>query len=123
MLTPYGCWTRFRCNEHRCHCSLQTVPTTGAARTAPLGRQRTDRFMQLATPQRAGLSAALLSAAAFGTSGAFATSLIDSGWSPAAAVTVRLLVAAAVLTIPAMVALRGQFGALARERRSIAGYG
>ena len=79
--------------------------------------------MQLATPQRAGLSAALLSAAAFGTSGAFATSLIDSGWSPAAAVTVRLLVAAAVLTIPAMVALRGQFGALARERRSIAGYG
>ena len=79
-------------------------------------------MQHLATPQR-GLSAALLSAAAFGTSGAFATSLIDSGWSPAAAVTVRLLVAAAVLTIPAMVALRGQFGALARERRSIAGYG
>ena len=78
--------------------------------------------MHLVTPQR-GLSAAVLSAAAFGTSGAFATALIDSGWSPAAAVTVRLLVAAAVLTIPAMVALRGQFGALARERRSIAGYG
>jgi drug/metabolite transporter (DMT)-like permease len=79
--------------------------------------------MQIAYRQHAGLGTALLSAAAFGTSGAFATALIGSGWSPAAAVTVRLLVAAAVLTIPALIALRGQFGALARERRSVAAYG
>jgi drug/metabolite transporter (DMT)-like permease len=79
--------------------------------------------MQIATRQRAGLGTALLSAAAFGTSGAFATALIDSGWSPAAAVTARLLVAAAVLTIPALIVLRGRFDALAREGRSIAGYG
>lgn len=78
--------------------------------------------MQIVT-QRAGLGIALLSAAAFGTSGAFATALIGSGWSPAAAVTVRLLVAAAVLTVPALVVLRGRFGALAREGGSIAGYG
>lgn len=79
--------------------------------------------MQIATRQPAGLGTALLSAAAFGTSGAFATALIDSGWSPAAAVTARLLVAAAVLTVPALIVLRGRFGALARESRSIAGYG
>jgi drug/metabolite transporter (DMT)-like permease len=79
--------------------------------------------MHLAHRQRAGLGLALLSSAAFGTSGAFATALIDSGWSPAAAVTARLLVAAVVLTIPALIVLRGQFGALAREGRSIAGYG
>ncbi|HEX8768471.1 MAG TPA: EamA family transporter [Jatrophihabitans sp.] len=79
--------------------------------------------MYIATRQRTGLGLALLSAAAFGTSGAFATALISSGWTPAAAVTVRLLVAAAVLTVPALMVLRGQFGALVRERRSIAGYG
>ncbi|MEO7259673.1 MAG: EamA family transporter [Jatrophihabitantaceae bacterium] len=79
--------------------------------------------MQIAPQQRAGLGAALLSAAAFGTSGAFATALIGSGWSPAAAVTARLLVAAAALTIPALIVLRGRFGVLAREGRSIAGYG
>jgi drug/metabolite transporter (DMT)-like permease len=79
--------------------------------------------MHTATQQRAGLGLALLSAAAFGTSGAFATALIGSGWSPAAAVTARLLVAATVLTIPALLMLRGQFGALAREGRSIVGYG
>ncbi|HEV2887445.1 MAG TPA: EamA family transporter, partial [Jatrophihabitans sp.] len=79
--------------------------------------------MQLATRQRTGLGTALLSAAAFGTSGVFATALMGSGWSPAAAVTVRLLVAAAVLTIPALIVLRGRFGTLARQGRSIAGYG
>jgi drug/metabolite transporter (DMT)-like permease len=79
--------------------------------------------MQIAPQQRAGIGTALLSAAAFGTSGAFATALIGSGWSPAAAVTARLVVAAAVLTIPALVVLRGRFSALAREGRSITGYG
>ena len=56
--------------------------------------------MQFALRQQASLGTALLSAAAFGTSGAFATALIDAGWSPAAAVTARLLVAAVVLTVP-----------------------
>ncbi len=79
--------------------------------------------MQLATRQPTGLGTALLSAAAFGTSGAFATALIGAGWTPAAAVTARLLVAAGVLTIPALIMLRGRFGALVREARSIAGYG
>jgi len=79
--------------------------------------------MQFANRQHTALGTALLSAAAFGTSGAFATALIGSGWSPAAAVTVRLLLAAAVLTVPALLVLRGRFGVLVREARSVAGYG
>ena len=52
--------------------------------------------MTAATTRRAaspaqGLGLALLTAATFATSGTFATSLLDAGWSPAAAVTVRLL--------------------------------
>jgi drug/metabolite transporter (DMT)-like permease len=73
--------------------------------------------------QRPGLGIALLSAGAFGTSGSFATALIGSGWSPAAAVTVRLLVASAVLTVPALLVLRGRFDSLIRQAPSIAGYG
>lgn len=54
----------------------------------------------------AGVLLAILSAATFGTSGTFATSLIDAGWTPGAAVTARLGVAALVLTGPALVQLR-----------------
>jgi drug/metabolite transporter (DMT)-like permease len=80
--------------------------------------------MQIATRRpTAGLGTALLSAAAFGSSGAFATALIGSGWSPAAAVTARLLIAAAVLTIPALILLRGRFSTLAKQGRSIAVFG
>jgi drug/metabolite transporter (DMT)-like permease len=54
----------------------------------------------------AGLVFALMSAATFGTSGTFATSLIDAGWSPGAAVTGRIGVAALVLLVPALIQLR-----------------
>lgn len=60
----------------------------------------------------AGLLLAVLSAAAFSTSGSLAGSLIATGWTPGAAVLVRLLVAAAVLTVPAAVALRGRWSLL-----------
>jgi drug/metabolite transporter (DMT)-like permease len=62
----------------------------------------------------AGLSLALVSAAAFGTSGSLAGSLLAAGWTPLAAVTVRVAVAAVVLTVPALLALRGH---LHRQRR------
>ena len=52
----------------------------------------------------AGLSLGILSAAAFGTSGAFAASLIGAGWSPAAAVLARITVAGLILTVPALAA-------------------
>jgi drug/metabolite transporter (DMT)-like permease len=45
-----------------------------------------------------GLTFALLSSAAFGTSGTFARSLLDVGWSPGAAVLLRVAIAAVVLT-------------------------
>ena len=72
---------------------------------------------------RAGLVLAVLSAATFGTSGTFATSLIDTGWSAGAAVTARLLIAALVLTVPAVVVLRGRWSLLWSSSRSVAAYG
>jgi drug/metabolite transporter (DMT)-like permease len=71
----------------------------------------------------AGLALALLSAAAFGTSGTFASALIGSGWSPGAAVLARMAVAALVLTVPAVLRLRGQWGLLRRSAGRVAAYG
>lgn len=62
-----------------------------------------------------GLALGLVSAAAFGTSGTFATSLIDAGWSPAAGVLARVAIAALVLTGPALVLLRGRWALLRRH--------
>jgi beta-glucosidase-like glycosyl hydrolase/drug/metabolite transporter (DMT)-like permease len=55
-----------------------------------------------------GLALAVLSAATFGTSGSLATSLIRVGWTPGAAVLVRVLIATLVLTIPALIQLRAK---------------
>lgn len=49
---------------------------------------------------------AVLSGATFGTSGSFAASLIAAGWSPGAVVTVRVGLAALLLTVPALLQLR-----------------
>jgi len=65
----------------------------------------------------------VLSAATFGTSGAFASALIDAGWSPAAAVLARLVTAALMLTIPAMIQLRGRWALLRRSAGKVAAYG
>ena len=65
----------------------------------------------------------MLSAATFGTSGAFASSLIEAGWSPAAAVITRVAVAAAVLTVPALIQLRGRWSLLRRGAGRAAAYG
>ncbi len=72
---------------------------------------------------RAGLALGLLSAATFGTSGVFATSLIGAGWTPGAAVTVRLVVAALALTVPAVISLRGQWSGLRRSAGTVTAYG
>jgi drug/metabolite transporter (DMT)-like permease len=74
-------------------------------------------------PRSAGLGVALVSAATFGTSGAFAASLIDAGWTPGAAVTARLALAALVLTVPALLQLRGRGGLLRRGTRTAVTYG
>jgi len=71
----------------------------------------------------AGLTLAVLSAATFGTSGAFGTALIDAGWTPGAAVTARIVTAALVLTVPALLQLRGRWGLLRRGGALITTYG
>ncbi len=71
----------------------------------------------------AGLSLAVLSAATFGTSGAFAASLIDAGWSPGAAVTARIVAAAGLLTGPALLTLRGRWSLLRRGFGMMVAYG
>lgn len=70
-----------------------------------------------------GLVLALTSAATFGTSGSFAASLIAAGWTPGAAVTARVLTAALVLTLPALLQLRGHGRLLRRSGRTLLVYG
>jgi drug/metabolite transporter (DMT)-like permease len=70
-----------------------------------------------------GLTLAVLSAATFGTSGTFASSLINAGWSPAAAVIVRIALSALVLTVPALLQLRGRWALLRRGAGRMAAYG
>ncbi|MFC4783708.1 EamA family transporter [Nocardioides sp. MAHUQ-72] len=70
-----------------------------------------------------GLGFAVLSAMSFGLSGSLAKGLLDSGWSAGAAVTVRVVVAALVLAVPAVVSLRGRWWLLRRNAGLVAGYG
>jgi drug/metabolite transporter (DMT)-like permease len=72
---------------------------------------------------RAGMTLAVVSAATFGTSGTFATSLIDAGWSPGAAVLARIAAAAALLTVPGLLAMRGRWGQLRRSAGRVAAFG
>jgi drug/metabolite transporter (DMT)-like permease len=70
-----------------------------------------------------GLAMALVSGAAFGTSGSFARSLTEAGWSPTAAVVARLGLAFLALAVPAVVALRGRWSVLRRNTWPVVGYG
>ncbi|QZY30787.1 DMT family transporter [Nocardioides coralli] len=70
-----------------------------------------------------GLVFALLSAMSFASSGTLAKGLLASGWSPAAAVTARILVAALVLAVPGLIALDGRWGLLRRNLKLVVAYG
>jgi drug/metabolite transporter (DMT)-like permease len=72
---------------------------------------------------RSGLAYAALSAATFGTSGTFASSLLQAGWTPAAAVTARIGIAALVLTPFALQQLRGNWASLRGSLPMIAAFG
>jgi drug/metabolite transporter (DMT)-like permease len=65
----------------------------------------------------------LLSAAMFGTSGPLAKSLLETGWTPGAAVTARIALAALALLGPAVLALRGRWSVLRRNLGLVATYG
>ncbi len=70
-----------------------------------------------------GLGLALFSAATFGTSGTFADSLMATGWTPGAVVTFRIAIAALLLTVPAVRALRGRWHEVRAAARSILAFG
>ncbi|UPL13746.1 EamA family transporter [Microbacterium galbinum] len=70
-----------------------------------------------------GLPLAIGAAFAFGMSGGWARGLIDAGWTPGAAVTARIWVAALVLLIPTVLILRGRWHLLRRNAGIIAAYG
>ncbi|QHK20998.1 EamA family transporter [Pseudarthrobacter psychrotolerans] len=70
-----------------------------------------------------GLGIALFSSAVFGLSGSFAKALLETGWSPGAAVTARLTGAALILVIPAILALRGRWYRLRDNWVTIALFG
>lgn len=70
-----------------------------------------------------GLAFALVSAAAFGTSGTFAASLMAGGWSAAAAVITRVGLASLALTVPALLQLRGRWYLLRDNIGAVAAFG
>ena len=67
----------------------------------------------------AGLGLALLSAITFATSGTFARPLITGEWSAVAVVIARVGIAALVLAVPAVLALRGRWAVLRRNAVSV----
>jgi drug/metabolite transporter (DMT)-like permease len=70
-----------------------------------------------------GLVIGVLASMTFGTSGALMKPLLESGWSPAAAVTVRAAIAGLVLLPIALVAVRGRWDAVWRARWRLLGMG
>ena len=65
----------------------------------------------------------MVSAAAFGMSGALARGLLDAGWTAGAATLVRVAIAAMVLVVPGALALRGRWYLLRRGAGVIVAYG
>ena len=76
---------------------------TAPPATTPAPAARTRRRADL------GLVAAVVSAAAFGTSGPFAKALLTAGWTPGSIVLLRVGGAALVLLVPALLACRGRW--------------
>jgi drug/metabolite transporter (DMT)-like permease len=76
-------------------------------------------------PPRAvsGVGFALVSAASFGMSGALARGLLHEGWTPGAVSVVRIGLAALVLAPFGMTALRGRWGLLLAQWRTLVVFG
>lgn len=70
-----------------------------------------------------GLGLALLSALTFATSGTFARPLVTGEWSAEAVVLARVGIAALVLAVPGLLALRGRWPVLRRNAGTIVVFG
>lgn len=88
-----------------------------------MSKVSSDTSMVSASGVRLGLPLAIAAAFAFGMSGAWARGLIDAGWTPGAAVTARIWVAALVLLIPTLLSLRGRWAALRQNAGMVLAYG
>jgi drug/metabolite transporter (DMT)-like permease len=79
------------------------------------------------TPYRSrgalGLGLAVFSSATFGTSGTFADALMAAGWTPGAVVTLRIGLAGLLLTVPAVIALRGRWRLLRESLVPVLAFG
>jgi drug/metabolite transporter (DMT)-like permease len=73
--------------------------------------------------RRSGLVLGLVSALLFSTSGTFGAALLESDWSPTGAVLARVLMAAAVLSPTALLALRGRWHVVRQSWRQMVIYG
>jgi drug/metabolite transporter (DMT)-like permease len=65
----------------------------------------------------------VVSALAFATSGPVVKPLLDAGWTPGAAILVRLGLGVLLLAVPTAIALRGRWGLVPREWPVIVGFG
>ncbi|WP_240675466.1 EamA family transporter [Cellulomonas endophytica] len=74
-------------------------------------------------PRSRGVAAGLVAALAFATSGPVVKPLLEAGWSPGAAILVRLGLGALLLAGPAVLALRGRWDVLRREWRLVVAFG
>lgn len=72
---------------------------------------------------RTGLAFAVASAFCFGLAGATAAAMFDAGWSAGAAVAIRVALGAVVLSIPALLALRGRWSLVRSNLRLLVMYG
>lgn len=82
-----------------------------------------DTARQAPATSVSGLALALVSATSFGLSGALASGLLRSGWSPGAVVLVRIVLAALVLAPFGAATLRGRWSLVRRNAATIALYG
>lgn len=79
--------------------------------------------MQHVGTRGVGVLAGLVAALAFATSGPVVKPLLAAGWSPGAAIVVRLAVGAVLLAGPAAWALRGRWSALRTDAGTVVGLG
>jgi len=70
-----------------------------------------------------GIALGLAAGLAFGAGGVFVKPLLESGWSPGAAVLARISVAALILAVPGLIALRFDLRPLWRAKWTVLVYG
>ena len=75
------------------------------------------------TSTGAGFAFAILTAMTFGMSGTIAKGLLVTGWSPGAAVTARITLAALLLAVPGLLVLRGRWQLLRDNARFVTMFG